>query len=168
MNEHEGGHVVVCRLRRAQASRGQALVEFSLVAPLFFLLLFGAITAGFYTLERASAVNAVTAGARIAAGGQEGDVNSPALAQAREETVRLLEGSLPGTRVSVPTATTAPCPRLEFIPKATVFVCASAETADTVKVEVVGHPAAFVAPQVGGLTLPLRIYAVVHTAVFKA
>ena len=148
-------------------SRGQALVEFSLVAPLFFFLVFLAISAGFYTLERASAVNATTAGARIAAGAQAGDLNRPALLQARQETLRLLGSSMPGTRLAVPQGPTDACPSLSTIPAATIFVCASSESADTVRVEVVGHPASFVSPQAGGLTLPLRIYAVVHTVVFK-
>ena len=149
------------------ASAGQALVEFSLVAPLFFFLLFFALTAGFYTLERASAVNATTAGARIAAGAQPGDLNRPALLQARQETIRLLGSSMPGTRLEVPPSATGPCPDLGAIPAATIFVCATPESRDTVRVEVVGHPANFVSPQVGGLALPLRIYAVIHTAVFK-
>lgn len=147
--------------------RGQAMVEFALVAPLFFFLLFFAVTAGFYTLERASAVNAATAGARIAAGAQPSDLNQPALAEARSEAVRLLGSSMPGTSVRVPAAIFSPCPALDRIPEATVFVCASAPSADTVRVEVIGHPASFVSPRVGGVSLPLDAYAQVATAVFK-
>ncbi|HEY8740314.1 MAG TPA: TadE/TadG family type IV pilus assembly protein [Candidatus Dormibacteraeota bacterium] len=146
---------------------GQAVVEFALVAPLFFFLLFLAVTAGFYTLERASAVNATTAGARIAAGAQPANLNQPALVEARAETVRLLVSAMPGTRVDVLSVATSRCPGLAQVPAATVFVCTSAPTADTVRVEVIGHPASFVSPRVGGLSLPLDIYAQVHTAVFK-
>jgi hypothetical protein len=156
-------------LNRSKPGReaGQALVEFSLVAPLFFFLLFFAVTAGFYTLERASAVNATTAGARVAAGAQPGNLNEPALVEARAETVRLLGGAMPGTSILVPATATGACPPLDRIGAATLFVCTTAPTADTVRVEIVGHPASFVSPQVGGLTLPLDIYAQVHTAVFK-
>ena len=150
-----------------ECGAGQAMVEFSLVAPLFFFLLFMSVTAGFYTLERASAVNATTAGARIAAGAQVDDLNRPALGRARSEAVRLLRGGLPGTRVALTTAPDLPCPPLGQIPAATVFVCATAPTPDTVRVEVIGHPASFVSPQVGGLNLPIDIYAEIHTAVFK-
>jgi TadE-like protein len=143
------------------------MVEFSLVAPLFFFLLFLAVTAGFYTLERASAVNATTAGARIAAGAQAEDLNRPALGRARTEAVRLLQSGMPGTRIELTTAPAQPCPPLDQIVAGTVFVCASAPTPDTVRVEVIGHPASFVSPQVGGRNLPLDIYAQVHTAVFK-
>ncbi|MEA2684521.1 MAG: hypothetical protein QOK05_2849 [Chloroflexota bacterium] len=150
-----------------EACRGQALVEFALVAPLFFFLLFFAVTAGFYALERASAVNATTAGARIAAGAQQSDLNRPALAQARGEAVRLLRSAMPGTRVSTPADIGGRCPALEQIPDATVFVCTSTPTADTVRVEIVGHPASFLSSRAGGLSLPLDTYAEVHTAVFK-
>jgi Flp pilus assembly protein TadG len=142
------------------------MVEFALVAPLFFFLLFFAVTAGFYTLERASAVNAATAGARIAAGAQATDLNRPALARAAVESARLLASGMPGTRVAAIDAG-AGCPRLGEIPPATMLVCAFSTTSDTVRVEVIGHPASFVPAQVGGLALPLDIYAEVHIAVFK-
>jgi hypothetical protein len=155
------------RLLAPPAQAGQALVEFAFVAPLFFFLLFFAITAGFYTLERASAVNATAAGARIAAGAQAGNLNQPALVEARVEAVRLLSSAMPGTRIEVQPGGPTPCPAIDTIPVATVFVCTSSPTADTVRVEVIGHPASFVSPQAGGLTLPLDVYAQVHTAVFK-
>lgn len=151
----------------AELTAGQALVEFSLVAPLFFFLLFLAVSAGFYTLERASAVNATTAGARIAAGAQAADLNRPALSRAATEAERLLSSGMPGTRIALPSGTSTGCPTLTQIPPATVYVCTIEPTADTVRVEVIGHPASFISPQIGGLSLPLDIYAEVHTAVFK-
>ncbi|GAC1329017.1 MAG: hypothetical protein NVSMB17_04990 [Candidatus Dormibacteria bacterium] len=150
-----------------QATAGQAMVEFALAAPLFFFALFFALSAGFYTLERASAVNATTAGARIAAGADDADLNRPALLQAREETVRLLASGMPGTRVLAPPGPADGCPDLGRIPTATIYVCVTTEGADRVRVQAIGRPASFVSPQVGGLSLPLEIYAVVHTAVFK-
>jgi Flp pilus assembly protein TadG len=142
-------------------------VEFAVVAPLFFFILLFALASGFYTLERASAVNATTAGARIAAGAQATDLNRPALVQARDEALRLLSSSMPGTTLSVPPGRADPCPDLATIPAATVFVCASEETSDSIRVEVVGRPASFIAPQAGGLSVPLEVYAIAHTAVFK-
>ena len=146
---------------------GQAMVEFSLVAPLFFFLTFLAISAGFYSLERAGAVNATTAGARIASGGLTSDLNQPALEQARQETARLARSSMPGTQVDVQPAGPESCPGLSQIPSATVYVCAFASSSNTVRVEVVGHPASFVSPEAGGLSLPLEIYAQVHTTTFQ-
>ena len=134
---------------------------------MFFFLLYLAVTSGFYTLERASAVNATTAGARIAAGAEATDLNEPALGQARQETIRLLRSGMPGTRISTPAAVAGVCPALAEVPAATVFVCAFTVSGDTVRVEVVGHPASFVPAQAGGLNLPLEIYAQVHTVVFK-
>lgn len=46
--------------------RGQSVVEFSLVALLFFLLIFGIIVSSFWSLDVVSASNAVTNGARDA------------------------------------------------------------------------------------------------------
>lgn len=157
----------VCPGTWHECDSGQAMVEFALVAPLFFFLLFFAVTAGFYTLERASAVNATTAGARIAAGAQPSDLNLPALQQARTETVRLLSSAMPGTGIVVPAASSAPCPALSAIPAATLYVCTTTPSPDSVRVEVVGHPASFVSRGAGGLSLPLDIYAQVHTVVFK-
>ena len=157
------------RNRGCVASRqhGQALVEFSLVAPLFFFLLMFALSAGFYTLERAGAVNATTAGARIAASAQAGDVNQPALLEARTEAARELSSSLPGTRVVLGPSFTRPCPPLADIPPATVLVCVNSTGPDSVRVEVVGHPATIASAVAGGLAVPIDIYAEVHTAVFK-
>lgn len=51
---------------RRSSSRGQALVEFALVAPIFFLLLFGIIEAGRFILYYQTLNNATREGARYA------------------------------------------------------------------------------------------------------
>ena len=51
---------------RTRQTRGQALVEFSLVAPLFFLLLFGIIEAGRFVFFHEILANATREGARYA------------------------------------------------------------------------------------------------------
>lgn len=51
---------------RASRSRGQALVEFALVAPLFFLLLLAVIEGGRFILYYESLSNATREGARYA------------------------------------------------------------------------------------------------------
>lgn len=51
---------------RQPRSRGQALVEFALVAPIFFLLLFGIIEAGRFILYYQTLNNATREGARYA------------------------------------------------------------------------------------------------------
>jgi hypothetical protein len=50
----------------AASSRGQAMVEFALVAPIFFLLLFGVIEAGRFILYYQTLANATREGARYA------------------------------------------------------------------------------------------------------
>jgi Flp pilus assembly protein TadG len=49
-----------------RGSRGQALAEFALVAPLFFLLLFGIIEAGRFVFYTEVLANATREGARYA------------------------------------------------------------------------------------------------------
>jgi hypothetical protein len=51
---------------RAPASKGQALVEFALVAPIFFLLLFGIIEGGRFIFYYQTLNNATREGARYA------------------------------------------------------------------------------------------------------
>ncbi len=51
----------------ARRSRGQSLVEFALVLPVFFLLLFGLIDMGRYVYMNSTLSQAVREGARVAA-----------------------------------------------------------------------------------------------------
>lgn len=53
-------------MRRTRPSRGQAVVEFTLVAPLFFVLLFGIIDFGRYVYYVQVINNAAREGARYA------------------------------------------------------------------------------------------------------
>jgi Flp pilus assembly protein TadG len=54
------------RSRRRRSTRGQAMVEFALVAPMFFLLLFGIIEAGRFIFYYETLSNATREGARYA------------------------------------------------------------------------------------------------------
>lgn len=54
------------RRRRTERRRGQALAEFALVAPVFFLLLFGIIEAGRFIFYYETLNNATREGARYA------------------------------------------------------------------------------------------------------
>jgi Flp pilus assembly protein TadG len=57
--------------------RGQSMVEFALVAPLFFMLLFGAIEGGRLIWTNHELVNATREGARLAmVGGSEAQVQA--------------------------------------------------------------------------------------------
>lgn len=58
--------VVAHRCRRPRMSRGQALVEFALVAPVFFLLLFAIIEGGRFIFFYQTLNNATREGARYA------------------------------------------------------------------------------------------------------
>src|SRR5439155_25641226 len=78
-------------LSREAPSSGQALVEFSMTIAVFLLLVFGAVTASVYTVERGAAVTGVAAGARVAVGGTGGPSgeNTPNLAGASPAVVRV-------------------------------------------------------------------------------
>ena len=54
------------RFRRASRGRGQAMVEFALVAPIFFLMVFAIIEGGRFMLYYQTLNNAVREGARYA------------------------------------------------------------------------------------------------------
>jgi Flp pilus assembly protein TadG len=56
----------VIRLRRGQRSRGQSLVEFALVIPIFLLLLFGLIDGGRLVYQHSVLSQAAREGARLA------------------------------------------------------------------------------------------------------
>ena len=64
------GHLMVTlrrsnrRSRRRPRSRGQALVEFALVLPIFFLVLSGIMDFGFMLYSRMTVINAAREGAR--------------------------------------------------------------------------------------------------------
>jgi hypothetical protein len=52
--------------RRRRRSRGQSLVEFALVSPIFLLILSGIMDFGFLLYSRMTVINAAREGARIA------------------------------------------------------------------------------------------------------
>src|SRR4029078_8187722 len=54
------------RFRRASRGRGQAMVDFALVAPIFFLMVFAIIAGGRFILYSQTLNNAVREGARYA------------------------------------------------------------------------------------------------------
>ena len=56
----------VPRRRRRSRSRGQALVEFALVLPIFMLILSGVLDFGFMLYSRMTVINASREGARLA------------------------------------------------------------------------------------------------------
>ena len=58
--------VAASRTRRRRSSVGQALAEFALVAPIFFILLFGIIEGGRFILFYQTLNNATREGARYA------------------------------------------------------------------------------------------------------
>ena len=58
-----------------------------MVIGVFLLLLFGAVSASLYTVERGAAVTAVAAGARVGAGAAPGNPNTPNIEGAAAEVV---------------------------------------------------------------------------------
>lgn len=84
------------RRRRDRTERGQALTEFALIAPLFFLLLFAVIQLGFLMGGQIGLTNGVRETARYAA-----TVPTATAAQVRTELLtRQLPKAIPGFRSS--------------------------------------------------------------------
>ena len=90
---------------RSSSRRGQALVEFALVAPMFFLLLFGIIEAGRFIFYYETLNNATREGARYAIVNGANSIGCPTGPAAPGSTVlrpdrRRRAGSVSGTRRS--------------------------------------------------------------------
>ena len=151
-------------MRREQS--GQAMVEFAMVIGLFLLCLVAAMSASVYTVERAAAVTAVAAGARIAAGGTQGAAgpNVPNLAGAMPAAARVVTPMLIGTRVRQ-LQPGQDCPAPTAIPSGEVDICA-VDSGGTVTVRLRGRPATAIA--IPGLDWSLDLVAEVHAVTFAA
>src|SRR6478672_12933694 len=85
---------VLSARRRDRCERGQAMTEFALIAPLFFLLLFAVIQLGFLMGGQVGFTNGVREAARYAA-----TVPNATAAQVRAELVnKQLPKAIPGYR----------------------------------------------------------------------
>lgn len=86
------------RGRRAGGERGAALVEFALIGPLVFALLFGVFTGGISLSRKNSMTNAVREGARFGATLPEGDQWA---GKVRDRVIELAGGDLKASQVCV-------------------------------------------------------------------
>jgi hypothetical protein len=133
----------------------------------FLLLVFGAVTASVYTIERGAAVTGVAAGARVAVGGAGGPAgeNTPNLAGAGPAVVRVAGPLLFGTTIDQ-LPPNQPCPGgVGSVPRGHVEVCAT-RAGNLVTVRLVGWPAGL-GPAVWGLEWSLDVSAQVHTVTFS-
>jgi hypothetical protein len=146
---------------------GQALVEFAMTIAVFLLLIFGAVTASVYTVERGAAVTGVAAGARVAVGGTGGRAgeNTPNLAGAIPAVVRVTRPLLFATAIDqLPPG--QPCPTsVGSVPPGHVEVCAT-QAGSLVTVRLEGWPGGL-GPATWGLEWPLDVSAEVHTVTFS-
>lgn len=83
------------RRRPRRDQRGAAVLEFALVAPLFFLVIFGLVTFGMILAKKQSITNAAADGARAAVG----QANPAAAAQARVQAALGAPGAYTATYV---------------------------------------------------------------------
>jgi TadE-like protein len=148
-----------------QEARGQATVEFAMVIGVFLLLLFGALSASLYTVERGAAVTAVAAGARVGAGAAPGNPNAPNVEGAAAEVVRVVRPSLFGTRVNQ-RAGGSGCRTPRQVPPGEVDVCARLASTGMVEVELRGRPVNPV-PEAFGLDWILDVGAQIQPVTFK-
>ena len=125
---------------RLPAPRGAALIEFVLVAPLFLLLLLGAIDWGWYFVLRETVVNATREGARVAS------VQDNPPAQSEDAGVITVEEYL--RRVGAPVAVPVRSPEVELT---TLDVPGVATPVSVVAVRLVDYPS----PAISGLSMTL-------------
>jgi TadE-like protein len=142
--------------------RGQATVEFAMVAGVFLLLLLAAVSASVYTLQRSAAVTGVAAGARTAAGGTPSAAGTPDLPGATVAAARVVAPVMAGTRLrQVPPP--GDCRDLRAIPRGEVDICAT-QAGDMVTVRLRGRPANTV--PIPGLDWSLDLVAQAHAVTF--
>lgn len=144
--------------------RGQAMVEFAMVAGVFLLLLLAAVSASVYTLQRSAAVTGVAAGARTAAGGtpSANGAGTPDLAGATPAVARVVAPVMAGTRLRE-VAPPGDCRDLRSIPRGEVDICAT-QAGDMVTVRLRGRPANAV--PLPGLDWSLDLVAEAHAVTF--
>lgn len=112
---------------RARRPRGAALIEFVLVAPLFLMLLLGAIDWGWYFVVRQTVVNATRQGARTASVQEsQGDALTAGVAATRDYLSRVAVTSIP-----------ARDPEVRIV---TLSVAGVATPVSAVSVRLVGYP----------------------------
>jgi len=75
------------RPRRRPRTRGQALVEFALILPVFLLVLSGILDFGFLLYSRMTVINSAREGARAAVTATENPTTIPSVAQAAAQAV---------------------------------------------------------------------------------
>ena len=139
-----------------------------MVIGVFVLVLMGAISASFYTVERSAAVTAVAAGARAAATANPGNPNQPNLAAAQAAVTQVTREAMFGTAVAVvQQPANSPCAAGGT---GQVTVCVeqvtdSAGALDMVSVHMVGTPHNPV-PTFGIFNWSLDVEARVHQVTF--
>jgi Flp pilus assembly protein TadG len=117
------------RGRRSDRKRGQAMVEFALVIPIFMLVLSGILDFGFALYSRMTVINAAREGARAAIMVPD---NTTITSVAQAAAVSSAAGA--GLTVSSPTVT---CIQTSVSPSSTTTIgCNTAVTGDSVSVRV--------------------------------
>ena len=151
--------------------KGQAMVEFGLVAPLFLALLLMFMQAGFSAIEKMNAVNVTDTGARITSSAIGSTASETTALNGVEAMIPRLKSGLVGT--SVRFEPNAWCPSLPAAAQGSVYLCAQIPTTGScsgmVVVQVWGQPRLMV-PLLGfmsPLDPPLHLQACAYDSVFK-
>lgn len=116
--------------RSRRRSRGQSLVEFAMVLPIFMLILSGILDFGFLLYSRMTVINAAREGARAA-------IMVSDYSTIEEVAVGAAESSAAGGGISVTVPTPLICLQTSVsVSSPTPIGCASAKSGDSVVVEV--------------------------------
>ena len=115
---------------RRRRGRGQALVEFALVFPIFMLLVFGMLDFGFALFSRMTIINAAREGARVA-------VMQPGDARVQPGYTALIQAAVAGAASGLTVTASAACVSNASLPSACNFnAVANSKAGDYVVVTV--------------------------------
>ncbi|MGH7883758.1 MAG: TadE family protein, partial [Candidatus Dormibacteraceae bacterium] len=153
-----------------------AMVEFAMVIGIFLLVLFGAISAAFYALERSAGVTAVAAGVRAAAAASHTDPNLPDLNAADPEIHRVTDRAMFGTTVQVIHLNPGDsCTPPQPAQNGQVVTCVQRVPAqpggplDMISVRMVGKPRSLVSlPMLGLMEWKMDVEARIHQVTFTS
>jgi Flp pilus assembly protein TadG len=145
LGDRMAGQTPTLPLRRRRRTRGQSLVEFALVLPIFMLLLAGMVDFGLGLYSYMTIINAAREGGRLAA---TNCTATDCTGSVQTKTAASSNGILTTSLVSVTCYTAATPPASE--------VCSASQPGDSVTVSTTGYAYKMIWPLTFGTQIPMQ------------